>query len=160
MKLTTNDSGFDAELRKLAADIRGLEGTEDRIIARRNARQRVLRELRKLRMLLDTKAPAIVKRGEVKRLKTFEGRAARLKRTGWVGVSPHDVPAFAAAGVRVRRIRIHARSGDLHATQEQLFLPAWAVAIGSDSPTKLRQAKKDRKLQRSVVAEAKLKESW
>ena len=158
MKLTTDDADFDAELRKLAAGVRGLEGTEDRPIARRNARQRVLRELRKLRTLLDTKAPAIIKRGRAGRLKTFEGRAARLKRIGWIPTSPHVVAEFAAAGVRVRRIRIRVKSGDLETTQEQLFLPAWAIAIGADSPTKLRQAKKDRKLRESVVAMAKLRE--
>lgn len=152
MKLTTNDTDFDAELRKLAAGIRGLEGTADRLIARRNARQRVLRELRKLRTLLDAKAPAIVKRGKVERL-TVQGRINRLARKGWHDVDDDTAGRYAAAGVPVRRIVTDRRGRD------QLFIPYWALCIGANNHAKLRQAKKDRKLQRAVVAEAKLRES-
>lgn len=152
MKLTTNDTDFDAELRKLAAGIRGLEGTADRLIARRNARQRVLRVLRKLRTLLDTKAPVIIKRSTVERL-TVQGRINRLVRKGWYDVDDAAAGRFAAAGISVRRVVIDRRGRD------QLFIPHWALLIGANNPTKLRQAKKDRKLQRAVVAEAKLRES-
>ena len=102
--MKTNDVQFDDALKKLARSLRTVKGTEGRAIARRHARQRVLKELRRVRALLDEKAPAIVSRVGVQRLKTFEGEEARLKRAGYVlcnsGLGP-----WVAAGVPVRTIK-------------------------------------------------------
>lgn len=151
--MKTNDVQFDEALKKLARSLRTIEGTEGRAIARRHARQRVLKELRRVRALLDEKAPAIVSRVGVQRLKTFEGKEARLKRAGYAPCSSGSVALFAAAGVPVRRLaqsRNHAPT---------LYVPRWALAIGSDNPSKLRAAKKDPALRRSVVAAKMLQES-
>lgn len=152
MKLT-GDSDFDVELRKLVSRIRKLDGTAERPVARRNARQHVLYALRRVRAMLDEKYPAIVSRAGTQRLKTPEGRRMRLVRRGFVPVSTIDAAAYAAAGVRL--MKGPAAGGDMRT----LFVPRWAFAIGPDSPSKLRAAKKDRALQRSVVAEKILQES-
>ena len=149
--MKTNDVQFDDALKKLARSLRTVKGTEGRAIARRHARQRVLKELRRVRALLDEKAPAIVSRVGVQRLKTFEGKEARLKRAGYVlcnsGLGP-----WVAAGVPVRTIKHGSR-------MPMFYIPRWAMVIGYDNPSKLRAAKKDPMLRRSVVAAKMLQES-
>ena len=174
--MKTNDTQFDDALKQLAHSLRTTAGTDARPIARRHARQRVLKDLRRVRALLDEKAPAIVQRGEVKR-RTPEGRIKLLERTGWSEVDVVQAARFAAAGVRIKRIAWTVKTEterkaiyvngkgwvkqaphvDTHG-EERLFVPGWAGAIGLDQ-TKLRAAKKDPMLRRSVVAAKMLQES-
>lgn len=139
-------------LKKLARSLRTVKGTEGRAIARRHARQRVLKELRRVRALLDEKAPAIVSRAGVQRL-TPRGREDRLIRAGWKRVD-ELAGDYAAAGVPIRRVQ-HGNRAD----QAGLWAPGWAAAIGPANPSKLRAAKKDPMLRRSVVAAKMLQES-
>ena len=101
--MKTNDTQFDDALKQLARSLRTTAGTDARPIARRHARRRVLKDLRRVRALLDEKAPAIIQRGEVKR-RTPEGRIKLLERTGWSEVDVVQAARFAAAGVRIKRI--------------------------------------------------------
>ncbi len=117
-----------------------LEGTEDRPIARRNARKRVLAELRKIRAAVDKEYPAIVSRKGVKRL-TLQTRVARLKRAGW-SIETHDrAAAFALEKVPTRFV-----DGVGH------FVPNWAHAIGLADRSALRQAVKSRKHRLAALA--------
>jgi len=149
--MKTNDAQYDEALKQLARALRKTAGTEGRPRARRNARQLALKELRHVRALLDEKAPAIVNRAGVQRLKTFEGKEARLKKAGYAP-SNGGLAAFAAAGVPIRRIVHRGRV-------PQYYVPRWALAIGPDNPTKLRAAKKDPLLRKSVVADQMLRNS-
>jgi len=156
MKITpTGIWAFDEYLRQLSTGIRSLDGTDGRPRARRTARQRVLRVLRSIRRVLNERAPAIIERKGGERLKTFEGRAARLHRRGYVAVDERSCAIFAAAGVPVRRL-VHK---DASSTTIGLYAPAWAIAIGRDNPTKLRQAKKSVVLQKAILAEKALREN-
>lgn len=128
-----------------------LSGTEDRMIARRNARKRVLAAIRNLRAVVDRDFPALLpSRVGVKRL-TFEGRCDRLFRKGWQTTTrPGD---YALHGVPTRRID----GTDRRNRSAKLdFIPGWAKALGTSDPGKLRAAKKDVLLQRSIVAAAAL----
>jgi hypothetical protein len=157
--LGTGDSTFDEALRTLAAGLRGLDGTADRRLARLNARRRVLKSLKRLRTLLDEQAPAIAKpRGEVKRADLII-RHRRLLRKSWVRVD-ELAGNYAAAGVPVRSLPVNREmaSGTIRHDMG-IFVPRWAVAIGWNNPTKLRAAKKDRVMQRAVVAAKMLAES-
>jgi hypothetical protein len=174
--MKTNDQQFDEALKNLARSLRTVEGTEARPIARRHARQRVLKELRRVRALLDEKAPAIVQRGKITR-RTPQQRIKLLERTGWSEVDVARAARFAAAGVRIKRIAwtvqtetyrsntyINGKGWVKHSPiiskhgVERLFVPGWAGAIGHDQ-TKLRAAKKDPLLRKSVVATKLLQES-
>jgi hypothetical protein len=136
---------IDKLLKQLRRAYVKLPATADRPVARRNARARVLAQLRKMRALIDEEFPAIIKRGKVKRLKTPEGRQERIERAGWVFESSADaVVHYAAAGVPVRRVAGCA------------YIPEWARAIGPLHPSALRAAKKNRQLQRARVAAATL----
>jgi len=76
---------FDKYQGRLTRELRKLERTTvDQPIARRNARKRVLTAMRSLRAAVDEAFPPIVDRTGVKRLKTFAGRLARMKKAGWV----------------------------------------------------------------------------
>lgn len=168
---------FDTALRDLARAIRRLEGTEERKIARRNARRAALKELRHVRALLDEKAPAIVERREVKR-RGPGSRIKTLQREGWIAVDAAEAGQFAAAGVRVRRVAWKTQTETARpatyinghgwkaqppvvttSKEESLFVPRWAIAIGPGNPTKLRAAKKDPLLRKSVAADKLLRDS-
>ena len=149
--MKTNDTQFDDALKQLARSLRTVEGTEGRMIARRHARQRVLKDLRRVRALLDEKAPAIVSRAGVQRL-TPAGRIARLKRAGWEQCADSLCARYAAAGVPIRQLKSEG-GHTLH------YVPPWACAIGWNNPSKLRAAKKDPMLRRSVVAAKMLQDS-
>lgn len=172
--LGTGDKTFDEALRTLAGGIRGLAGTTDRRLARRNARQRVLKALRKIRTALDEQAPAIIERGEVKRV-DGPTRLKRLERAGWKTTASPGL--YAAAGVPVKRVAWKITEivvGQRHyvngkgwvqddkkhvSMHEYLLVPAWAKAIGSENPTKLRAAKKDQVMRKAIVATELLQES-
>lgn len=151
--MKTNDAQYDDALKQLARALRKTAGTEGRPRARRNARQVALAALRRVRGLLDEKAPAIVNRAGVQRLKTPEGRRMRLIRRGFVPVSNLDAADYAAAGIRLAKGP--AAGGDMRT----MFVPRWAFAIGTEHPSKLRAAKKDPLLRKSVVADQMLRES-
>ena len=160
MKIKPTDNlSFDEALRTLTAGIRALRGTDGRARARGTARQRVLRALRRVRAVLDEQYPAIIERASAPRLKTFEGRAARLERRGYIGVDERRCAIFAAAGVPIRRVVHKIRHNNAIETRTALFAPAWAVAIGHENPTKLRQAKKSVQLQKAALAEQALRDS-
>lgn len=161
MKIPPTDvPEFDEALRVLTHGIRSLAGTEDRARARGTARKRVLKALRKVRKLLDERAPAIITRSGGVRLKTFEAREDRLLKRGYVRTDPHTCGGFAAAGVPVKRITHRTPQADNTVfTQTGLYVPAWAKAIGISNPTKLRQAKKSVMLQKAVLVEQALRES-
>jgi hypothetical protein len=150
-------------LSRITRELRKLEATTaDRPIARRNARKRVLGAMRSLRKAIDEAYPAIVDRTGVKRLKTFAGRLARAKKTGWVQVAgSSEAGYFAAAGVRVKRLEHmddgdekNGRAGEYHVAW---LIPVWAKAIGND-PTKLRKALKSRAHRSAALVEQALTE--
>jgi len=149
---STNVPAYDIALYALVMALRGLDGTEGRPIARRNARRRVLGALRKVRAVVDEKAPAIIMRGKVTRLKTTKGRIARLEARGWISIAAAMAGALAAHGVSVRRVVDEQGHG-------HLFVPTWAHEIGAVDGAKLREALKSVKLRRAVLAEKALRES-
>jgi len=156
MRITsTNNETFDEYLRQLSAGIRSLTGTDGRARARGTARKRVLKALRNVRRVLDEQAPAIIERKSVERLKTYEGRAGRLQRKGYIPVHERAAAIFASAGVPIRRL-VHV---DTRGTSIGIYAPAWAVAIGHENVTKLRQAKKSVVIQKAILAEKALRES-
>lgn len=130
-------------IKQLEREIGRLPATADRKIARRNARQRVLGTLRKIRTAVDMEWPAIVERAGRKRL-TPEGRKLRAKRNGLTMVSVERAGHFAAAGVRLRTINGH------------LWIPQWAEDIRLTQPSKLAAAVKDRRLRAALLAEIAL----
>lgn len=151
----TGDRKLDERLRVLRAALRGLDGTDGRQVARRNARQRVLRALRAVRTELDSRWPAIVTRAGVRRLKTYEGKLARLTRKGWEAEpDARRIASYAAAGVPVRRVQGLNRSGKVDTAT---LVPGWAVAIGPDDTARLRAAKRSNMEKRVARAEAALK---
>lgn len=177
LTMKTNDAQYDDALKQLARALRKTAGTEGRPIARRNARQAALRGLRHVRALLDEKAPAIVVRSEPRVRKTGEKRVEALEKAGWVRQGSIAAARFAAAGVPVKHVKWKTtaivagerkyipRKGwvqDQHTRvdrHETILVPRWALAIGPDNPTKLRAAKKDPLLRKSVVADQMLRES-
>ncbi len=156
MKIKPTDNlSFDDALRTLTAGIRNLRGTDGRARARGTGRKRVLRALRRVRAVLDEQYPAIIQRSAAPRLKTFEGREARLIRQGYVRATNDLVAAYAAAGVPVKRITHKVFDG----SQTTFYIPTWARALGPNNPTKLRQAKKSVQLRKAVLAEKALREN-
>lgn len=150
----TGHKALDRTLRALRSALVGLDGTDGRPQARRNARRRVLAAVRGLRAAVDRDWPAIVVRKKVVRLKTLDGRLARLQRQGWCliprGQVEASVTAYAVAGVPLRRV------ADAATHQAFYFVPAWAAAVGPDQPARLRALKGDRAGQRAVLAAAAL----
>lgn len=157
MKLTTNNQALDKALARAAKALRTCQGTEERPQARRSARARSLSALRLVRAALDREFPSIVVRGTVTRLKTFEGRVARLERAGWKMIIEGSIAAgyFAAAGVPIKQLT-HRNPNGGH--QGAWFAPDWAHAIGIADSAKLRAAKKSRKLRNVVRTVAALTE--
>lgn len=151
-------TNFDDHLQRLRRELRKLEGTSTPI-ARRNARARVLSAARLLRAAIDKSYPPIIDRTGVKRLKTFAGRLARLKKAGWVQMpSSADLGHWAAAGVSVKKLE-HTDDGDesrgIPGEHHVAWLiPRWANAIGLRK-AHLRMALKSRKIRNAaIVAEA------
>lgn len=162
------DEKLDQRLRVLRAALRGLDGTEGRPRARRTARKRVLAALRAVRAEVDARWPAIVSREGVRRLKTFEGRLARLTSKGWEVVDDATVIArFAAAGVPIRRVE-GVPVGTVRAAQRGLapaalpvksatLVPGWAIDIGPTDTARLKAAKRSNAEKRIARAEATLR---
>lgn len=148
---------FDKHLRKLHAALRTLDGTEDRLIARRNARRRVWSALRAIRATVDAEYPAYPARRATCRL-TPQGRIARLQRAGWTDVSASVAGAFAAAGVRVRRVVVQGGVGGTapYVRSTRYYVPEWAYAIGPGHPARLRAAKRSAVERRVAIATAAL----
>lgn len=156
MKLTTNNPALDKAMARVYKALRTCQGTEERPQARRSARARSLSALRLVRAALDREFPSIVVRAGVTRLKTFEGRVARLERAGWKMIEGSIAAGhFAAAGVPIKQL-IHRIPNGGH--QGAWFAPDWAHAIGIADPAKLRAAKKSRKLRNVVRTVAALTE--
>lgn len=152
----TNNSALDKALARVYKALRTCQGTEERPQARRSARARSLSALRLVRAALDREFPSIVVRGTVTRLKTFNGRCARLERSGWRLINSYvSAGNFAAAGVRVQKIEHKDPDGSMHFAW---FAPDWAVAIGPSDTAKLRAAKKSRKLKNVARTVAVLSE--
>jgi hypothetical protein len=146
---------FDKGLWKLRSALKRLDGTEDRPIARRNARARVLGSMRLIRAVLNREYPAIKVAKTVVRLKTDRGRLDRLTRAGWKLVM--NASSYAAAGVPVRELWLTAEMRSASTSNHRLFVPDWAVAIGPDKPAQLRAAKRSRKLRDTARTVAALK---
>lgn len=149
---------FDDNLRRIARELRKLEGTETPI-ARRNARKRVLTSMRALRGAVDEAFPAIIDRTGVKRLKTFAGRLARLKKAGWVEIESADAGLWSALGVSIKRLT-HVDDGDGSRNlpgeyHEAWLIPRWAEAVGRDR-ARLREAKKSVKIRNAAIVAAAL----
>lgn len=136
-------------LRKLDKAISSLDGTSERMIARRNARARVLAALRAVRAHVDREFPAIVSRVGTTRL-TYEGRRARLVRKGWARSTPEAAGFFAAAGVTVKFIRGKDRAGN--DMTDGPWVPKWAKVIGHTNQAQLRAAQKSVKIRQAVLA--------
>jgi hypothetical protein len=133
----------DELLRQLRRDLAKLDGTEERPIARRNARRRVLGSLRRIRAYVDESFPAIVDRTGTKRL-TVEGRVKRLERAGWTYMG--QIPwATICATVGVPAKPHPSGNG------QGIWIPGWARAIGPD-PSKLRAAVKSVTIRRAALA--------
>lgn len=131
--------------------MRGLSGTADRPLARRNARKRILAALTYTRNVVDREFPALTQRKTGKRLKTFEGRRARLK--GYVPTHKEAIPHYAEAGVPVRHIKHREEGkGGTYTIREGWFVPQWAAAIGPGNTTALRSAKRSVQAQRAAMA--------
>ncbi len=161
MKAKTGDPKLDQALGKLARALRGLDGTEGRPIARRNARRRVLTAARALRGQVDERWPAIVQRAGVQRL-TPETRRRRLLAAGWVERPSPDVAAFATAGVPIRCVKetvttTNAMGQPVKRQTARYYVPSWADAIGTGNPARLRAAKRSTNEQKIARAEANLK---
>jgi hypothetical protein len=154
VNLHTSNPVLDKAVARLAKALRSCQGTADRPRARKSARARSLSALRLVRAALDREFPSIVVRGTVTRLKTVRGREERLAAAGWRRTD-ELAGAYAAAGVPVKRIRWKDLSGR---SEESLWVPDWAAAIGPDKPTQLRAAKKSRKLRNVVRTVAALAE--
>lgn len=146
---------FDTYLKRLARDLHKLEGTADGQ-GRRPARRKVLASMRLLRAAVDREYPAIIVKGKVVRLKTFEGRLARAENAGWRLV--RDYAPFVAVGVCVRRIGGATRkNGFASQVGQQVFgwlAPAWAVAIieSGGGRAQIIAAKRSRNVRAAALA--------
>jgi hypothetical protein len=150
----THHAVLDKALRNLRNALVKLDGTADRYQARRNGRNRALTALRRMRTALDESYPSITITREKKRLKTTKGRLDRARREGWADVyGDHDIAAYAAAGVRVKKITVKDLiGGGEFITRTYWFVPAWAKAIGWQKPSELRAAKRSVTLKRAALA--------
>jgi hypothetical protein len=145
---STGIDKFDDNLRGLRRALVGLSGTEDRPVARRNARVRVLKELRKVRSTLDTLFPSIVVHKKRARKAPVDVILMRMQRKGLVNVGSHSLVArYAAAGVKVHKV------GDW------LLLPNWAVAIPPGDTARIKAALKSSTVRKAVLAIAALTRS-
>ena len=163
----TGDASFDKAFRKLRRALVGLEGTDDRLVARRNARQRVLGALRKLRADLDERFPPVRAEGKTRVVRGYEGRVRSLQAQGWVRVQDVAIAlVYAAAGVRPRRIKGTIERPHPSFTRKVIktkltstWIPGWAAAIGHDHPSALRRARTDIVFRKATIAADTLQRS-
>lgn len=149
----TRNAVLDDALRALRNALVKCDGTADRRIARNNARSKALAALRRMRKVLDETYPPIRLVTSRKRLKTTKGRLERLRRAGWRDVfGETEIARYASYGIPIKRVKLsdEDRSGEFE--REYFFAPAWAVAIGLDHPTQLRQAKRSVTARRAAIA--------
>lgn len=160
---------------RISKALRGLTGTADRPIARRNARKRVLAALTYTRNVMDREFPAIKKPRDGVKRSSHKVRIRRLKEAGWVEVDSHLAGNYARHGVRVQTVKwketVHYQSGIINGVtqwrtrvedNQELFVPGWAWAIAGLKPdenaTRLRAAKKSRKAKQAALTVAALAE--
>jgi hypothetical protein len=152
---------LEQRIARIAKEARTLAGTADRLVARRNARARVLAALRAVRAHVDAEFPAIVSREGGKR-RTIAGRRARLKRQGFVHAAHANIVRYALAGVRVHTliVRNPQPDGSVYTLREH-YVPRWVMVLDNDdvSPTKLRAFIKDRALREAALAAHALRNS-
>lgn len=161
---------LDKRLRTLKGSLRKLYlTTQDRPIARRNARRRVLSALRLMRTTVDEHFPAIVERSAPRERKSPEQRIKALEKAGWIRHSTTSLGAYAAAGVPIKHFKwkvvtesqspgtyvkgkgwVHGTTKNT-VTHEVHLIPRWAYVIGPDKPTELRAAKKSMKLRKAAL---------
>lgn len=151
---TTGNSDFDKGLKRLRTRLAQLaRTTAEDPSGRRRGRRGALSALSLLRAAMDRQFPAIIVKRKFVRLKTFEGRAARLKKAGWTMVSSDVIPGYATAGVTAKRLE-HVEKG--RGTHVGWFIPTWAVAIAGTEPVRfqkeLRAAKKSVTEKRAALA--------
>jgi len=151
---TTGNKDFDTWLARLRGRLRKLATTTaDDPAGRRRGRRGALSALSLLRAAMDRQFPAIIVKRKFTRLKTFDGRAARLKKAGWVMVDRDVTPGYAAAGIAVKRLE-HTEKG--RGTNIGWFVPGWAYAIAGNGAHRfqreLRAAKKSLTEKRAALA--------
>lgn len=110
-------------------------------IARRNARQRTRRVLRRIHALVDELFPAMRLPPKPRRSIDHGTRELRLRAAGYVQADYHTAVKIAAAGIRVIR---EAHTG-------RCFVPEWADMIAQKIPGRLRAAKRDIVLRKATV---------
>lgn len=166
-------SDYEAYLRRLAAALKRLQSGQGET-ARRNARQAVAAEIRRLKGAVDTLHPAPPRRPGKRRSTvalTPAGRLAVWKRgveaDGFVMLEPGDhgsggpglVIACAEAGVRIRSKTFPTEAFNPGTGRGGLVkvhaVPAWVKALGAD-PSKLRKAKHDIATRKAMVVEKTL----
>lgn len=128
-------------IRQLEREVARLPATDGRKIARRNARKRVLGQLRRIRAAVDQQWPAIVEPARRNTLTTHRGKLKRAERRGLVRVTEGRAGEFALLGVRVTQYA------------GCMWVPQWAVKIQDYRPEKLAAAVKMPKLRNAILAE-------
>ena len=144
---------YTVALKRLQRALRGLKDGQG-VIARRNARAAVAREMRHLRASVDAEYPVLrnpgVKRRKRANLKTLEGQnlaERRFKKAGLVAIDGAQAVLFGTRGIRVHKLPelVHAtkewrgRGHDRHVVSidrgrpERYYIPGWAVTIGPDA---------------------------
>ncbi len=152
---------LDQKLKKLAKACDGLTSTEERPIARRNARARVLSALRAVRAHVDATYPPIVDRTGTKRL-TPQGRMDRLKRRGFVQVTMNVAATLTLAGVKIHTVRVKniQQQGNYPIIVERYFAPRWAVHAETHyGVEELRRQVKNKTRRLALQAEAAILQS-
>ncbi len=151
---------LDQKLKKLAKVCDGLSSTEERPIARRNARARVLSALRAVRAHVDATYPPIVDRTGTRRL-TPQGRMDRLKRRGFVQVTMSVAATLTLAGVKIHTVRVpNVQQSSATITVERYFAPRWAVYAETHyGVEELRRQVKNKSRRLALQAEAAILQS-
>jgi hypothetical protein len=114
------------DLRAAARKLSPLNGR----IARNHARSRVMREIRKVRAVLDAEFPVIPStRPANRKVRTPEARMRALKHDGWVMVGHPDILAnLARAGVKLRVVRYRVSKVGVSTETTATFMPRWCLA--------------------------------
>lgn len=152
---TTGNRDFDLALKRLHVRLAQLaRTTAEDPAGRRRKRHGALSTLRSVRAAMDRLFPAIIIKRKFVRLKTFEGRKARLLKAGWRQLFyDQQIKGFALAGVPLREVK-HQDPGPTGRHHHAWFAPAWALAIGHENMQALRKAKNSRAEQHAALATA------
>jgi hypothetical protein len=137
-------------LKDLERALRGLDADQGRI-ARRNARAKVKRVLRRLSERMDAEYPTLRKTVVNRRAKfSQKERQVRLIKAGWVQVDAADGAAYAAHGVPLRRIRARDDRAD-----DYFYVPGWATPYRPGDPVLVR-IRRSPQAKRAAMAAAAL----